>query len=492
MFYAKQTYQSSGQRILRHIPTRVDVYSNATLPAQKERDVTMIYPSGLITAKVINPDSWGTEPGPVTLPRLLRYTKHYYIGTERISSVTDTKSNLGHFIENLSYNDFFPVSTLRAMSNAQVEAAGEALEETYDHFGLQYTVPAPVVEGSKPTPGYTDFNNASIGRYFFHPDHLGSSSYITDKAGVVSQHMEYLPFGELLVDEHLNSHNSPFKFNAKELDPETGNYYYGARYYDPKWSIWLSVDPLFARYPTLSPYIYTANNPVGAIDPDGRDIVIIGSPEYREKVMGELKTLASSSKAGAYQVQMAIKSNKTLVIYDPRYESHHGELTNAGDYEVLGMDLSMVNNPHDSANGRGDGKSLENNAQTFLAHELGHFNSEQNGWLVDENGYNTYVLADEVHAVEIENMVRRDLEMDERTHYGGIDVYGKEVTEKKSEKYSGGYILTGKQNYANKKYTSQGTFNYTIKNENRQTYYKQGKYIQTKTDDSKQTRISSD
>jgi len=30
--------------------------------------------------------------------------------------------------------------------------------------------------------------------------------------------MEYLPFGETLVEEHLNSHNSPFKFNAKEFD----------------------------------------------------------------------------------------------------------------------------------------------------------------------------------------------------------------------------------------------------------------------------------
>ena len=74
--------------------------------------------------------------------------------------------------------------------------------------------------------------------------------------------MEYLPFGETLVEEHLNSNNSPFKFNAKELDPETGNYYYGARYYDPKWSIWLSVDPLANFYPGFSPYIYTYNNPI--------------------------------------------------------------------------------------------------------------------------------------------------------------------------------------------------------------------------------------
>lgn len=82
--------------------------------------------------------------------------------------------------------------------------------------------------------------------------------------------MEYLPFGETLVDEHQNSYNSPFKFNDKEFDSETGNYYYGARYYNPKWSIWLSVDPLAEKLPHASPYAYCLNNPINLIDPDGR------------------------------------------------------------------------------------------------------------------------------------------------------------------------------------------------------------------------------
>jgi len=84
--------------------------------------------------------------------------------------------------------------------------------------------------------------------------------------------MEYLPFGELLVDEHTNSYNSPFKYNGKEFDEETGNYFYGARYYDPKWSIFISVDPLAEQYPNISPYAYVANNPIIYIDPDGREI----------------------------------------------------------------------------------------------------------------------------------------------------------------------------------------------------------------------------
>lgn len=81
--------------------------------------------------------------------------------------------------------------------------------------------------------------------------------------------MEYLPFGELLVDEHQNSYNTPFKFNAKELDEETGWYYYGARYYDPKWSVWLSVDKKYALYHDYSPYNYTLQNPINLTDPDG-------------------------------------------------------------------------------------------------------------------------------------------------------------------------------------------------------------------------------
>ena len=84
-----------------------------------------------------------------------------------------------------------------------------------------------------------------------------------------SRRVEYLPFGETSVEEHLNSNNSPFRFNAKELDEETGNYYYGARYYNPKWSIWLSVDPLAELMPEWSSYAYTFNNPVNYVDPTG-------------------------------------------------------------------------------------------------------------------------------------------------------------------------------------------------------------------------------
>ena len=63
-----------------------------------------------------------------------------------------------------------------------------------------------------------------------------------------------------------------YKFNGKEKDDETGLYYYGARYYTPEVSVWLSVDPLSDKYPEISPFAYCAGNPVRLIDPNGLNI----------------------------------------------------------------------------------------------------------------------------------------------------------------------------------------------------------------------------
>ena len=62
-----------------------------------------------------------------------------------------------------------------------------------------------------------------------------------------------------------------FAFSAKERDVETGLSYFGARYYSSDLSIWLSVDPMSAKYPSLSPYVYCADNPVGLVDPNGME-----------------------------------------------------------------------------------------------------------------------------------------------------------------------------------------------------------------------------
>ena len=72
--------------------------------------------------------------------------------------------------------------------------------------------------------------------------------------------------------QRTTSWNAPYTFSGKEKDVETGYGYFGARYYDSGLSIWLSVDPMSDKYPSMSPYNYCANNPVILVDPDGRDI----------------------------------------------------------------------------------------------------------------------------------------------------------------------------------------------------------------------------
>ena len=66
----------------------------------------------------------------------------------------------------------------------------------------------------------------------------------------------------------------PYKFNGKEMDEETGLYYYGARYLNPVTSLWYGVDPLAEKYVTTGGYVYTLDNPVKLVDTDGRKVYI--------------------------------------------------------------------------------------------------------------------------------------------------------------------------------------------------------------------------
>ena len=140
--------------------------------------------------------------------------------------------------------------------------------------------PGPPVMYEKPSDpedegagyGYTNAENIQEKDiYFYHSDHLGSTSYITDANGNATQFVCYKPYGEALVDEHNTSYEQPWKFNGKELDSETGLYYYGARYYEPVLALWYGVDDLAEKYPNMGGYVYCHGNPIMLVDPDGND-----------------------------------------------------------------------------------------------------------------------------------------------------------------------------------------------------------------------------
>lgn len=92
--------------------------------------------------------------------------------------------------------------------------------------------------------------------YFFHGDHLGSASWITDAGGNPIQYIHYAPYGELIANKQTIGYDERFKFTGKERDWETGYDYFGARFYDYCKGFWNSVDPWTDKYPGISPYSY--------------------------------------------------------------------------------------------------------------------------------------------------------------------------------------------------------------------------------------------
>ena len=108
----------------------------------------------------------------------------------------------------------------------------------------------------------------------------------------------------------ITAHSS-HTFSAKERDPETGLSYFGSRYYSSDLSIWLSVDPMASKYPSLSPYVYCADNPVKLVDPNGGEIY-----EFDESG----KFLRVSGEKGSAD-QIAIRKSDGSVVLSKEYKN---------------------------------------------------------------------------------------------------------------------------------------------------------------------------
>jgi RHS repeat-associated protein len=124
-------------------------------------------------------------------------------------------------------------------------------------------------------PGANGAGYPVAGTYFFHQNHVGSSSVITDSSGVEVARAEYRPYGE--IDQAHSPGLDIFrsKFTGKEWDKDAGLYYFNARYYDPATGRFMSADARVQggaeRSPTsLNPYAYANNSPIVYTDPSGR------------------------------------------------------------------------------------------------------------------------------------------------------------------------------------------------------------------------------
>ncbi|MEZ7763838.1 type IV secretion protein Rhs [Prevotella nigrescens] len=299
---SRYTYNAAGERIMKSYGTMEGVYINGAPQGITfhETDNFTLYPASIIS---INKN---------------RFTKHYFIGDKRVASRIGTGLFNNVYGRNGSYvtagqQDYAermnqiqkqkeayykeqgiapgvptmkgaygdPENTKRGY-NSIIDTLGnhdvpQGWIQTPKPNTTPNTNPGPPVSWNDPSNpddpqagyGYIPNDTTKEETFFYHSDHLGSTSYITDDEANITQYDAYLPYGELLVDEHSSSEDLPYKFNGKQFDNETGLYYYGARYLNPVASIWYGVDPLAEKYVNIGSYIYCHSSPIMLIDPTG-------------------------------------------------------------------------------------------------------------------------------------------------------------------------------------------------------------------------------
>ncbi|MCQ2330198.1 MAG: hypothetical protein MJZ93_06560, partial [Paludibacteraceae bacterium] len=168
---------------------------------------------------------------------------------------------------------------------------------------------------------------------FTHSDHLGSSSWTTDENGYAVQHIEYLPFGEEFVNQRLTPYEDRYTFTGKELDAESNLYYYDARYNSSTYSQFTSPDPMSDKYPSVSPYLYCAGNPIRFVDPTGMVWANLDEINGIKKELGK-KIIRNKENITRYQNKLlSLDSNDKS--YSKKYNKLNQQIHNLEEENIM-------------------------------------------------------------------------------------------------------------------------------------------------------------
>lgn len=320
-------YDHTGERIMKSSVIQSSVYVNDQIvnTIQDLEPYTLYVNPYFVITEFSNAD---------------KVSKHYYMGSQRVASelaVQTTSysplvSNPGSSSSASSYKDPYKTQTNTGSTlNQGLESALPEdspnpwlnnLNKALAEFGkktltLEETQKElPTIESIYPDLSpQTNYKTASTQRvfYWYHTDYIGNVDLVTDLNGEAYELFLYNPWGENLYEWNsgTSSWSSPYRFNGKELDQETGNYYYVQRYYNPRTSLWLSVDRMASKYTAWSPYNFTINNPVNLIDPNG-DSVLTKTQQEAQAVANDLNKIYKNKYGveGAFSVQAKTRTAK--------------------------------------------------------------------------------------------------------------------------------------------------------------------------------------
>ena len=373
---SRYTYNAAGERIMKSYGTMEGVYINGA-------------PQGITFHET---DNFTLYPASILSVNKNRFTKHYFLGDKRIASRIGTGLFNNVYGRNGSYvtagqQDYAErMNQIQKQKEAYYKEQGIApgvptMKGAYgdpENTGVGYnavltelgnhdvpqgwiqtprpnttpnTNPGPPVSWNDPSNpddpqagyGYIPNDTTKEETFFYHSDHLGSTSYITDDRGNVTQYDAYLPYGELLVDEHTSSEDMPYKFNGKQFDDETGLYYYGVRYLNPMASIWYGMDPLVEKYSNISGFCYVKDNPLKFVDFKGEEPTASEAARMAAHVYGDKKNIlingwkVSNKSFGAIKLVNS-KSGLNSAVYE---RTTNGKTEYA--YVFAGTDMSEYN-----------------------------------------------------------------------------------------------------------------------------------------------------
>ena len=165
---------------------------------------------------------------------------------------------------------------------------------------------------------------------YYHQDHLGSSSVMTDADGALIEETAFYPFGTPRHEHRLRQIEAHYKFTQKERDQESGLYYFEARYLLGLHGRFASPDPLVAPVDPENPqnwncYAYTVGNPLKYVDPHGlfqwdatlggnvKDADVKG--ENKQEILTQRKAFREARQAGMDAAnKIANAADKALVL----------------------------------------------------------------------------------------------------------------------------------------------------------------------------------
>ena len=251
--------------------------------------INQAYSSGTIFGQQFNIDPWANLTSVTAIsgkPLDGGFTSSASTANQLSGYTYDTAGNmLGDGNGAITYDDENRISTTAGVTYTY-DGDGKRVEKSNGTLFWTGVGSDPLSESDLSgniNEEYVFFNGMRVSRidrpsgtvHGFLADHLGSSRMSVVPSGantlMVEEDLDYTPYG-ILASGTATDH---YEFTGKERDAESGNDYFGARYYASSMGRWMHPDKPFADQHLTDPqswnlYVYVRNNPLIHKDDAGR------------------------------------------------------------------------------------------------------------------------------------------------------------------------------------------------------------------------------